>query len=615
MLILLFSLFLGVSANTLQLWDGSAGAGNRPQCNTCDSTSSTSQCASGLTCESPSHLSTGTWQADYHKAHDGFCRPDNHNDYQLMVGKSCTVGQANCVTVANIEECATLCRGKSWDVSGTRMHGKGFFYSPGFNSNRWGHYQPNCFCQATHSDPHEECGSVTNDNNWKWVRYDFDVPYAFVHYGRCTDNGNHRKQLSGTQYSIERCASECKNVVTQNGKKAIGFAYHHGKHSSTTRAYDGICSCVSRASHPHPDCDLPRAGANWARYDFVNYSPVFEYQHEGRCQTNPMQSYDSYYVLTGNTLERATQCSRMCMGAMVGDEAAKGFVVSGTTCECESDDSSTECTGRNVNDGWLRYDFVVGEDGVYETKGYCNPTGGNTAGFNSAQTTPEYTWVDNCKNKCIAHSKEKNAAINDGKSTFTHFSFVKSDGRCWCMQTSSGAHTEHPCETNGVASSGGNLLSYTIWNGNAIPDVPGCDHSGVDVRGLSVCVDLEPCDPNPCNSGTCTADGYTGYTCNCNPGYSGDNCEINIDECASDPCVHGTCVDLVNDYRCDNCAGFTGKSCDECAHGNGCECRRFGQSVWGSCSGGCTGIDTEHELRVPTGNITRIPRTLPGALP
>ena len=33
-------------------------------------------------------------------------------------------------------------------------------------------------------------------------------------------------------------------------------------------------------------------------------------------------------------------------------------------------------------------------------------------------------------------------------------------------------------------------------------------------------------------------------------GYSGLNCETNIDECASDPCLHGTCGDMVNAYIC-----------------------------------------------------------------
>lgn len=61
------------------------------------------------------------------------------------------------------------------------------------------------------------------------------------------------------------------------------------------------------------------------------------------------------------------------------------------------------------------------------------------------------------------------------------------------------------------------------------------------------------------------------FRCVCLPGYTGANCEIDVNECASQPCFNGQCVDLVNSYRCENCAqlGFTGPQCnipiDNCA--------------------------------------------------
>ena len=36
-----------------------------------------------------------------------------------------------------------------------------------------------------------------------------------------------------------------------------------------------------------------------------------------------------------------------------------------------------------------------------------------------------------------------------------------------------------------------------------------------------------------------------------------------IDECASSPCVYGSCSDEVNQYRCDCYSGYTGILCDE----------------------------------------------------
>ena len=43
-------------------------------------------------------------------------------------------------------------------------------------------------------------------------------------------------------------------------------------------------------------------------------------------------------------------------------------------------------------------------------------------------------------------------------------------------------------------------------------------------------------------------------------GFEGDSCEINIDECASEPCQNGaTCRDFVAHYMCNCAPGWSGK--------------------------------------------------------
>ena len=70
--------------------------------------------------------------------------------------------------------------------------------------------------------------------------------------------------------------------------------------------------------------------------------------------------------------------------------------------------------------------------------------------------------------------------------------------------------------------------------------------------------------------------------CIWNAGYTGTNCETDIDECADDPCENGgTCHDLIGVYNCTCAPGYVGDVChseDPCYNdtvcANGGECQR-----------------------------------------
>ncbi|CAG5859075.1 unnamed protein product [Menidia menidia] len=81
-----------------------------------------------------------------------------------------------------------------------------------------------------------------------------------------------------------------------------------------------------------------------------------------------------------------------------------------------------------------------------------------------------------------------------------------------------------------------------------------------------------PCSPNPCkNDGSCEViaptrrgDVFNEYVCRCQPGFEGVHCQINVNDCANQPCVNGgTCRDLDGDYACQCPSPYVGKQCQQ----------------------------------------------------
>ena len=118
---------------------------------------------------------------------------------------------------------------------------------------------------------------------------------------------------------------------------------------------------------------------------------------------------------------------------------------------------------------------------------------------------------------------------------------------------------EGPCQNDGICVNGD--------DGYTCECAPG--YTGSDCE-----LEIDECENNPCVHGACT-DGIGGYTCACEPGYEGTQCETNTNECAPNPCDNGgICTDGVNGYSCQCDAGYAGTDCeldiDDCA-GDPCQ--------------------------------------------
>ena len=76
---------------------------------------------------------------------------------------------------------------------------------------------------------------------------------------------------------------------------------------------------------------------------------------------------------------------------------------------------------------------------------------------------------------------------------------------------------------------------------------------------------FDPCISNPCINGLCQSSGVQDYSCTCEYGYVGRNCENVLKQCELlIPCKNGgTCTDLHGSYKCDCRLRYNGQNCEK----------------------------------------------------
>ena len=107
-----------------------------------------------------------------------------------------------------------------------------------------------------------------------------------------------------------------------------------------------------------------------------------------------------------------------------------------------------------------------------------------------------------------------------------------------------------------------------------------CNHG---YTGRNCEEDIDECSlmETPCSGRGNCSDGMASFNCSCEPGYTGQVCETDVDECAGVTCNgRGNCTDRVNGFVCDCLPGYTGEECEtdvnEC---EGQNCSGNGQCV------------------------------------
>jgi hypothetical protein len=98
----------------------------------------------------------------------------------------------------------------------------------------------------------------------------------------------------------------------------------------------------------------------------------------------------------------------------------------------------------------------------------------------------------------------------------------------------------------------------------------------------------DPCSPNPCQHGSCGRNGAS-YTCDCSgTGYQGTNCEVDVNECATnnggcDPLT--SCTNTAGSRTCGACpSGYNGTGATGCTDINECATNNGGCDPLTTCT-------------------------------
>uniref|UniRef100_A0A914WRL7 Uncharacterized protein n=1 Tax=Plectus sambesii TaxID=2011161 RepID=A0A914WRL7_9BILA len=172
---------------------------------------------------------------------------------------------------------------------------------------------------------------------------------------------------------------------------------------------------------------------------------------------------------------------------------------------------------------------------------------------------------------------EDNTAIDPALASWSSGSFPPTQNNYWCSIIQTGLSDASLSEI-WMPTSCSVIVAATVCQMNCTPNCDRglCQNSGTCIEGLNnyVCIcpigftgfncetNIDDCVSVQCENGATCIDQINSYSCQCSAGYTGIVCETNIDECEGQPCENGaTCVDGINEYTCQCTVEYTGVTC------------------------------------------------------
>ncbi|XP_014215868.1 protein crumbs [Copidosoma floridanum] len=249
------------------------------------------------------------------------------------------------------------------------------------------------------------------------------------------------------------------------------------------------------------------------------------------------------------------------------DECASSPCRNGATCRDEIAKYTCLCAL-----GFTGYDCETNIDDCEsqpcQNQGRCID-GVNSYACDCADTGFEGEHCENNIDDCLAQPCVNGAECVDEIKAY----------KCRCYEGYTGKNCQidvnecesSPCQFNGTCLERSNAALYKedVMNKPAVfmQEFTYANSSGYEcicvagVTGKNCEININECESNPCLEGVCM-DKIGGYTCECNEGFEGEHCQIDIDECKRyDPCEHGACFDRRADYLCSCEPLYGGKNC------------------------------------------------------